>query len=74
MEAMRIALEKDRQVDGHLTSYSQSLERSVLKKDKFLNEPAKQAAPPQSKPQQGPARQPNVSVFGERLQQALRKD
>lgn len=37
MECMRSMLEKDRQVDGCFTGYNPALDRSVLKKDKFLD-------------------------------------
>jgi 3'-5' exoribonuclease len=37
MESMRAQIENDRQVEGCFTSYSHSLERSALKKDRFLN-------------------------------------
>ncbi len=36
MECMRALVDKDRQVDGHFTAYSSSLERMVLKKSKYL--------------------------------------
>jgi hypothetical protein len=36
METMRAAAERDKLVDGEFTSWVSSLERSVLKKDKFL--------------------------------------
>jgi 3'-5' exoribonuclease len=36
MECMRALVEHDRQVDGHFTTYSTSLERTVLKKAKFM--------------------------------------
>jgi 3'-5' exoribonuclease len=45
MECMRGLLEHDRQVEGCFTSYSGSLERTVLKKEKYLNPPAAQAPP-----------------------------
>lgn len=38
MECMRAFIEKDKQVDGCWTSYCSSLERSVLKKRKYLDE------------------------------------
>jgi 3'-5' exoribonuclease len=38
MECMRAFLEKDRHVDGCWTSYISSLERSVLKKSKYMEE------------------------------------
>jgi 3'-5' exoribonuclease len=37
MECMRAMVAKDRHVDGHWTAYNASLERSVLKKAKFLD-------------------------------------
>jgi 3'-5' exoribonuclease len=45
MECMRALIETDRQVEGCFTSYNGPLERSVLKKDLFLN-PAPAPAPP----------------------------
>ena len=49
MECMRRLLESDRQVDGCFTSFSASLERVLLKKDKYLGDgdglPASTVAP-----------------------------
>jgi 3'-5' exoribonuclease len=39
MECMRSMLEKDRLVDGCFTGYNPALERTVLKKDRFLDPP-----------------------------------
>jgi 3'-5' exoribonuclease len=81
MESMRAQIEKDRQVDGCFTSYSPSLERSALKKDRFLN--------PQEEPVRTPAPAPppiaaaaanshplfaakNSSPFAEKLLSALK--
>jgi 3'-5' exoribonuclease len=36
MECMRALVDQDRQVDGHFTSYNVSLERTVLKKAKYM--------------------------------------
>ena len=83
MEAMRAFLHKDRHVDGCWTGYNSSLERSVLKKQKFLEEepepPA--AAPPvpepaPAKPQPAPASHQfkSQSLFGEKLLGALHKE
>src|SRR5258705_1416202 len=44
MECMRALLENDRQVEGCFTSYNHGLERSVLKKEKYLNPPAAETA------------------------------
>jgi len=83
METMRAFLHKDRHVEGCWTGYNASLERSVLKKQKFLDgepEPVTPVAPipqpVQSKPQPAPA-PPAVksqSLFGEKLQGALLKE
>ena len=42
MECMRALIESDRQVEGCFTAYNGPLERSVLKKDLFLNPSAVQ--------------------------------
>jgi 3'-5' exoribonuclease len=79
MEAMRATLERDAGMEGDLTSYNNALDRSVLKKGRFLD-----PAPPTS-PEQKPApagnhkpppapRSQNMSLFGERLTQALGKE
>jgi len=48
MECMRHLVAADQQVEGNFTGYSQALERTVLKKEKYLQEPAapRAAAPP----------------------------
>ena len=48
MESMRLLVDRDRQVEGHFTGYSASMERSILKKVKFLEEPV--AAPVVAEP------------------------
>ena len=85
MEAMRAQIENDRQLEGCFTSYSPALERSALKKDRYLNAvpvapaaivPApvvamKPSAPPASTPP--PPRPPAVagnSLMAEKLLQA----
>src|SRR6516162_9944058 len=45
MDCMRFLIEKDRQVEGCFTGYSGALERSALKKDRYLN-PEPQARQP----------------------------
>jgi 3'-5' exoribonuclease len=84
MECMRALEEKDRQVEGCFTSYSQSLERTVLKKSKFLGEePAAPARPrpvtngaPAPASSARPSTQPPpprlASAFAEKLQFALK--
>jgi 3'-5' exoribonuclease len=80
MATMAAMLEKDPQIDGEWTGYNSVLERSALKKQRYLDGPApKQAAasatatngqrpsgPQQNKPS-------SVSAFGEKLQGALGK-
>jgi 3'-5' exoribonuclease len=89
MECMRALAEKDRHVEGCWTGYSSALERSVLKKAKYLEDapPAAEpvTSPPahleaQRHPDQPPAERqhqtfaPSNTPFAEKLQQAWRKD
>jgi 3'-5' exoribonuclease len=72
MECMRGLMERDRMVDGNWTSYSGPLERSVLKKAKYLDPPqmVKQtvaAPPPVKRPE------PSSSPFAAKLNDALRR-
>ena len=69
MEAARGAVEKDKHVEGVWTGFVNSLDRSLLKKDRYLNPPP--AKPPASKPSQSDN---SGSVMAERLRQALRGD
>ncbi len=52
MECMRALIENDRQVDGCFTSFNSALERTALKKDRYLNSAAEVA---QAKPVRAPA-------------------
>jgi 3'-5' exoribonuclease len=89
MECMRALAEKDRHIEGCWTGYSPSLERSILKKAKYLEdtparepaavfpkspEPASQAPEPPQQPPQQQRWEPSGSPFAEKLQQAWRKD
>jgi 3'-5' exoribonuclease len=59
MECMRALIENDRQIDGCFTTYHSALERSALKKDRYLHPPvaaAKPAAPAPAPAQSAPAR------------------
>ena len=85
MEAMRAQIENDRQLEGCFTSYSPALERSALKKDRYLNPApvapaavvpspvvAKPSVPPPASPAP-PPRPPAVagnSLMAEKLLQA----
>jgi len=82
MESMRHLIETDRQLAGNFTGYSPSLERVLLKKDRYLagpaSEPSNAPAGPPAKhtsaaaPALTPAPAPsNSSVFGDKLLQAL---
>jgi 3'-5' exoribonuclease len=50
MECMRTLIEHDRQIDGHFTGYNVSLERTVLKKAKYMSNEADAARRPQRVP------------------------
>jgi 3'-5' exoribonuclease len=57
LECMRVAVDRDRQVEGHFTAYSPSMERSVLKKAKYLDESASLKEPPKERPEEPPKHQ-----------------
>ena len=72
MECMRLMVDRDRQVEGVFTGYSPAMERSVLKKTKFLEE-SEPAAPEPAPTRLMPAAeapQP-ASTFANKLLQAL---
>jgi 3'-5' exoribonuclease len=78
MECMRGLIDRDRLVAGVWTGYSSALDRTVLKKRKYLEgEPTKEPAQPRpAAPKsagQPPASESN-SLFGEKLQNALGGD
>jgi 3'-5' exoribonuclease len=82
MECMRAAIARDRHGTSCWTGYIAPLERSVLKKTKFLEprnggedtapEAALNHAPASREPR--PARPVSGSLFGDKLQEALRKE
>lgn len=90
MECMRAMVAKDRHVDGCWTAYNSSLDRSVLKKTKYLEEIASKVStaetiaepppPPLSPKLADPPTVPSErtpftnSVFAEKLQQAWHKE
>jgi len=73
MEAMRSAVERDKLIDGNWTSYNSALERSVLKKKKYLDP---QPVAPQAVPKTQVPKKPEApaSPFAAKLNQALRSD
>ena len=74
MECMRALIEKDRSVEGEWTAYSASLERSALKKGKFLD--GAPVPPPSPKPRPEPVsrKERTSSVFAAKLEDALGRD
>jgi 3'-5' exoribonuclease len=85
MECMRSLVAKDRHVDGCWTGYNASLERSLLKKAKYLEEelsgplPEMPASEPprmeQPLPAQAAVSNPRpASPFAEKLKEAFRKE
>ncbi|HTT63575.1 MAG TPA: OB-fold nucleic acid binding domain-containing protein [Bryobacteraceae bacterium] len=78
MECMSHLIEADRQFAGNFTTFSPSLERVLLKKDRYLagpvaGPPAAPAKPPvAAAPPKNPTAAPKSnSVFGDKLLQAL---
>jgi 3'-5' exoribonuclease len=76
MECMRGLMERDRMLEGNWTGYNSALERSVLKKSKYLDAPSTPSetvtsAPVAPKP---PAKrpEPSASPFAAKLTDALR--
>ena len=67
METMRSHIEKDRQISGLWTGWSSPLERTVLKKAKYL-----EAANAEAPPAPAPARPSTDSPFAAKLQGALK--
>jgi len=75
MECMRAHAEKDRQTAGVWTGYNAPLERSVLKKERYLSGEAAVEAHGPAPSEAEPARPPgNSSLLASRLQDALRRD
>ena len=79
MECMRGLLDRDRQIEGMWTGYSTALDRSVLKKAKFLDVPKTDApqatpAPVLAPPAQAKRPEPSASPFASKLVDALRTE
>ncbi len=71
MECMRGLIERDRQIEGVWTGYSPALDRSVLKKSKFLEADVAPASVERRAEGRGPVAQPS-SPFGSKLKDALK--
>ncbi|MGI8746363.1 MAG: 3'-5' exoribonuclease YhaM family protein [Bryobacteraceae bacterium] len=72
MECMRATIARDRHADGCWTAYNPSLERAVLKKLRYLDDQAPEAAPAPTPPP-APKPEKSMSLFGEKLQQVWQK-
>jgi 3'-5' exoribonuclease len=72
MECMRGLIERDRLVEGVWTGYSAALDRSVLKKAKFLEAPAEPLAEQPSRERRERAPEPPSSPFASKLKDALK--
>ena len=59
MECMRVLIENDRQVEGCFTTYSGALERSALKKERYLNLAEERPARPGASSNGAPAASSN---------------
>lgn len=72
MEAMRVLTEKDPHAQGFFTAWSQSLERTVLRKQRYLGDVP--VPPPDALPSPPVSVPPSGSIFGDKLQFALHAD
>lgn len=77
MNAVECALKRDSQVEGEFTGWINSLERVLMKKDRYLREapvaapPAAPQPPQQHPPQKRVESSPQNSLFAEKLQAVL---
>jgi len=76
METVRTIVQRDSLLDGNFTGYAPMLERSLLKKERFLAEeqvtpPAPRPATPATVKQQGKPVPVTGSLFGDKLSSAL---
>jgi 3'-5' exoribonuclease len=73
MECMRALIERDQSLEGAWTGYSSALERSALKKNKFLEPEPKAASTPKPAPAPpaGERRAEPASAFSDKLRNAL---
>jgi 3'-5' exoribonuclease len=72
METIRTIIARDALMDGNFTSYAPSLERTLLKKERFLNEDPPPARPaPAAKPAKPSGGPVTGSLFGDKLLSAL---
>ena len=80
MECVRGMVERDPLVEGVWTGYSSALDRSLLKKRKYLEPEADAPAAPSvekpanAAPPESPKRPPAASPFGDKLLSALQQE
>jgi len=78
MENIRASVEHDQQLDGVWTAFNYPLERPILKKKLFLEAtdqaPAETREPSRSQEKASTGAEPQSSLFGSKLQDALRKE
>jgi 3'-5' exoribonuclease len=70
MESMRALIENDRLIDGNWTLYSPNLERTALKKGRYLDPPAL-VTPSAPEPSAAPTAKPSNTDFAAKLRGAL---
>lgn len=72
MECMRALIDRDPQLQGVWTGYNSALDRTALKKSKYLNGPVEAVVETPAAPKPAPARAPEpVSAFADKLKGAL---
>jgi 3'-5' exoribonuclease len=74
MECMRALIERERHSGGHFTTYNSPLERSLLRKERFLEDTVETAQSPRPVSALPPARPPAAKpggLFGDKLLEAL---
>ncbi len=76
MECMRALIDKDSSVDGVWSGYSSALERSALRKKRFLDGAAKAVSPQATPAKPAGSSRPSepTSAFSEKLREALTRD
>jgi 3'-5' exoribonuclease len=72
METMRGAVAKDKLQSGNWTSYVSSIERTVLKSERFLNPPVEAAQPAAAPRPAASGSSKPATVMGDKLQLALK--
>jgi 3'-5' exoribonuclease len=72
MECMRALIDRDPQLQGVWTGYNSALDRTALKKSRYLNGPVEAVVETPAAPKPAPTRAPEpVSAFADKLKGAL---